>query len=53
MRDRLDETKEQIQDVAGFDPTGMTLRRASTLCEGDSVTVYWGFWTEHELNQVI
>ena len=53
MKDRLLEVKEQIQEVADFDPAGMTLRTAFLACEKQDVIVYWGFWTEHELNQIL
>jgi len=52
MQDRLAEIKEQIQDVAGFDPTGMTVREAFEICEREEgCTVYWGFWTPSDLDR--
>ena len=50
---RIQEVTEQIKEVTGWNPKGMTLRQAFVACELESVIVYWGFWTDKDLATIL
>jgi len=51
--ERYTELKAQLEEALGCDVSGMTVRSAFLACEHENITVYWGFWTELELNYVL
>ena len=43
------EVLEQIANVLGEIPYGLTLHQAFRQCEQAGATVYWGLWSDAEL----